>query len=262
LLVNQARAEASEPVLNSAGPSETLQALYSLPQSDYNAIGSGTNGYTAESGYNLVTGLGTPVANGLVSDLAAYQGVGTTYAGALVGPLQDASLSAGWTGGGGPLDVFSVFNALTVGRGEAPDRLARISQVQADAGPARTGPGTAATPRSHAAASIALPAAGETGLEMGGWPADGTSAPLIDASLASLFDADSDAGRNGVARLGPRVVLTGGASHHRLVTQPVVRRDPDRIDVVAMNQIFDDKADAWWTDRLHRQRAASSRKDA
>ena len=52
-----------------------------LPQSDYNVITSGNNGYAAGAGYNLVTGLGTPVANLLVPDLIAYQGPGTSYAG-------------------------------------------------------------------------------------------------------------------------------------------------------------------------------------
>ena len=55
-------------------------------------ISSGSNGYTAEAGYNLVTGLGTPVANLLVSDLIDYQGPGTPYSGPTVGPLQDATL--------------------------------------------------------------------------------------------------------------------------------------------------------------------------
>ena len=59
-LVNQGRAAAGESTLNSSSPTETQQALYSLPQSDYNVITSGTNGYTAGAGYNLVTGLGTP----------------------------------------------------------------------------------------------------------------------------------------------------------------------------------------------------------
>jgi hypothetical protein len=57
--------------LITSGPTETGQALYSLPQNDYNVITSGNNGYSATSGYNLVTGLGTPVANLLVSDLVA-----------------------------------------------------------------------------------------------------------------------------------------------------------------------------------------------
>ena len=97
-LVDQGRAAAGESTLNSSSPTETQQALYSLPQSDYNVITSGNNGYTAGAGYNLVTGLGTPVANLLVPDLIAYQGPGTTYAGPTVGPLQDAD--AGRHGGG------------------------------------------------------------------------------------------------------------------------------------------------------------------
>ena len=86
-LVNQGRAAGGEANLNSSGPTETQQALYSLPQSDYNVITSGFNGYTANAGYNLVTGLGTPVANLLVGDLVAYQGPGTIYAGPTVGAL-------------------------------------------------------------------------------------------------------------------------------------------------------------------------------
>ena len=73
-LVNQGRAAAGESTLNSSSPTETQQALYMLPQSDYNVIASGNNGYAAGAGYNLVTGLGTPVANLLVPDLIAYQG--------------------------------------------------------------------------------------------------------------------------------------------------------------------------------------------
>jgi hypothetical protein len=80
--------------LNSTGPAEAQQALYSLPQSDYNVIATGSNGYSAAAGYNLVTGLGTPVANSLVPDLVAYQGSGTSLSGPTVGPLQDASVNA------------------------------------------------------------------------------------------------------------------------------------------------------------------------
>ncbi len=111
-LANQGRVAAGESTLNSATPTDTQQALYKLPQSDYNVISSGNNGYSAESGYNLVTGLGTPVANLLVPDLVAYQGAGTTYAGPTVAPLQDATLGETGTGDGGPIDVFSVFDAL------------------------------------------------------------------------------------------------------------------------------------------------------
>ena len=61
-----------------------------------------------------MTGLGTPVANLLVPDLIAYQGPGTSYAGSPVGPLQDATLVNTGTSDSGPIDVFSVFDSLTV----------------------------------------------------------------------------------------------------------------------------------------------------
>jgi hypothetical protein len=113
-VVNQGRSAIGEPALNSTSPTEVQQALYRLPQSDYNVITSGSNGYSAGAGYNLVTGLGTPVANLLVPDLMDYQGPGTSYSGSAVGPLQVATLNANWTGSGGPDDVFSVFDSFTV----------------------------------------------------------------------------------------------------------------------------------------------------
>jgi subtilase family serine protease len=71
-LVNQGRVAAGQPALNQSSPTETQQDLYRLSQADYNVIASGTNGgYNAAPGYNLVTGLGTPVANLLVPDLVA-----------------------------------------------------------------------------------------------------------------------------------------------------------------------------------------------
>ena len=131
-LANQGRAAAGEPTLDSSSPTDTLQALYSLPQSDYNVITSGSNGYTANAGYNLVTGLGTPVANLLVPDLVAYQGPGTTYAGPTVCALQDATLVNTGSSGGGAIDVFSVLNSITVssgglGHGQGLDAASTIS---------------------------------------------------------------------------------------------------------------------------------------
>ena len=100
--------------MNSASPTETQQALYSLPQSDYNVITSGSNGYSAASGYNLVTGLGTPVANLLVADLVAYQGPDTSYAGPTVAALQSAELVNSEASAGASGDVFSVFDSFTL----------------------------------------------------------------------------------------------------------------------------------------------------
>jgi hypothetical protein len=80
-------------------------------------ITSGFNGYTAGAGYNLVTGLGTPVANSLVSDLVAYHGPGTSYAGPTVGPLQNTTLTSIGPAGTGVTNAFAVFSALTVSNG-------------------------------------------------------------------------------------------------------------------------------------------------
>jgi hypothetical protein len=71
-LVNQGRVQSGAAALNSSSPTEAQQDLYGLSQSDYNVIASGTNGgFNAAPGYNLVTGLGSPVGNLLVSDLVA-----------------------------------------------------------------------------------------------------------------------------------------------------------------------------------------------
>jgi subtilase family serine protease len=48
-----------------------LDELYSLPSSDFNDVNGGSNGYSAADGYDLVTGLGTPRANLVVSGLVA-----------------------------------------------------------------------------------------------------------------------------------------------------------------------------------------------
>ena len=65
---DQGRALAGLPSLD--GSSQTLPRLYNLPAGDINDIISGSNGYPTLIGYDLVTGLGSPVANKLVNDLA------------------------------------------------------------------------------------------------------------------------------------------------------------------------------------------------
>jgi hypothetical protein len=60
------------PFNNSANPMQALQALYSLPASDFNSITSGYNGLSASAGYDELTGRGSPIANLVVSDLVSY----------------------------------------------------------------------------------------------------------------------------------------------------------------------------------------------
>jgi subtilase family serine protease len=60
------------------GPVSTAQVLaelYSLPSSDFNDITSGSNGYSATTGYDLVNGLGSPKANLVAAGLLAAHGV-------------------------------------------------------------------------------------------------------------------------------------------------------------------------------------------
>ena len=70
-IADQGRALQGEGTLD--GPSQTLPALYQMPSSNFHDITTGSNGaYSAGPGYDLVTGLGTPIANLVVSSLVAY----------------------------------------------------------------------------------------------------------------------------------------------------------------------------------------------
>jgi fibronectin-binding autotransporter adhesin len=68
-IANQGRAQYGLSTLD--GPSGTLPKLYSLPSSDFNDVTTGSNGYAAGPGYDLVTGRGTPKVNLVVNSLAA-----------------------------------------------------------------------------------------------------------------------------------------------------------------------------------------------
>jgi hypothetical protein len=69
-IADQGRALAGGTPLS--GSTQTLPALYSLPAADFHDIVYGNNGDPAGPGYDLASGRGTPVANVLVPDLAAY----------------------------------------------------------------------------------------------------------------------------------------------------------------------------------------------
>lgn len=70
-VADQGRVAEGGTTLN--GSTQTLPALYSLPSADFHDITTGGNGtYSAGPGYDQVTGLGSPVANRLIPDLAFY----------------------------------------------------------------------------------------------------------------------------------------------------------------------------------------------
>jgi subtilase family serine protease len=72
-IANQGRVSEGGETLNSGtNPTQTLHALYSLPASDFHQVPTGYNGTSATTGYNEVTGLGSPIADLLVPALVAY----------------------------------------------------------------------------------------------------------------------------------------------------------------------------------------------
>ncbi|HSI33185.1 MAG: S8 family serine peptidase [Phycisphaerae bacterium] len=68
-LVNQGRGARGLGSLESKG---TIDALFKVPFSDFHDITSGNNGHRAKPGYDLVTGLGTPIAQRLIPDMVLY----------------------------------------------------------------------------------------------------------------------------------------------------------------------------------------------
>ena len=73
-LVDQGRVASGKATLGTAGPTEAQTALYGLSKADFHDVTGGSNGYSAGAGFDLVTGLGTPLADLLVPDLIAFAG--------------------------------------------------------------------------------------------------------------------------------------------------------------------------------------------
>jgi hypothetical protein len=72
---DQGLSDAGEPLLTSAS---ALAGLYSLPSTDFHDITSGFNGSNAVAGYDLVSGIGTPIAKLLIPDLVRQESRFTT----------------------------------------------------------------------------------------------------------------------------------------------------------------------------------------
>jgi hypothetical protein len=155
-LANQARAQAGLPTFNSSSPTEVQQALYNVPAADFHDVTSGTNGYGAGVGYDLVTGLGTPRADLLIPDLVAYNGA--------VSSERTVTVTAAAVGGGSGasgvtnalrFNAVAVFNAEIVavpglGFGHSPVGVdVRAASVSERGGGARSL--TVAAPKASAA---------------------------------------------------------------------------------------------------------------
>ena len=149
-LVNQGRAAAGESTLNSASPTDTQQALYMLPQSDYNAITSGTNGYTA--GGRLQPGDRAGDARGQSAGARPGRLPGAGHDLLAARPSARCRMPAWSTRGradSGPIDVFSVFDSLTVtnaGLSHAHAKGASRQEKRAWSRDERRGPGSGPSP--------------------------------------------------------------------------------------------------------------------
>jgi Dockerin type I domain/Bacterial Ig-like domain len=125
-VADQARVAAGLTTLD--GRSQTLPKLYSL-SADFNDIQTGNNGFQAGVGYDLVTGLGTPMAALLVNDLVGVYTVtsSTPANGAIVStppvdfaitlatPYTPSSVQAGDLSVNGiAADSFTLTNSSTV----------------------------------------------------------------------------------------------------------------------------------------------------
>jgi hypothetical protein len=75
-IADQGLALAGKSALN--GFTQTLPDLYNLPSTDFHDVTTGNNGLPAGPGFDLVTGLGTPIANFVVPDLVGIPQVLTS----------------------------------------------------------------------------------------------------------------------------------------------------------------------------------------
>jgi hypothetical protein len=125
------------------GPTQTLPMLYAAPSSDFNDITLGDNGYQASSGFDLATGLGTPIADKLVPYLAGF----SSSSPELVFATQPAIETAGQTQNDIVVDVtdgngniITNFNSdVTISLGTGPGTLSGTKTVQAVDGVANFG---------------------------------------------------------------------------------------------------------------------------
>jgi hypothetical protein len=204
-VVNEERAAAgSGPLGSAADPTATQEALYSVPYSNYHDITTGNNGYSAGPGYDLVTGLGTPAADRLVPDLAAYAGQAsyTTPSGQVL--LTASNLpSVGWSA---PAVLTSPSNVMALDMPLTPGRAPAGPVVTADVGRLAPSVGAAMVDVSAPAAGAVSPAA----------PADrrgsgnaGDAAVVLEAAFAADPDGTPQAA-SGSAQLLP--VLSAGTA--------------------------------------------------
>jgi subtilase family serine protease len=86
-------------------------ALYSLPRSDFHDIVAGSNGLSATAGYDVSSGIGSPIANLVIADLVTSGG--STGSGGTSGSSGGTSGTSG-TSGSSTLGTPTITNAAAV----------------------------------------------------------------------------------------------------------------------------------------------------
>ncbi|MGA2068523.1 MAG: MBG domain-containing protein [Thermoguttaceae bacterium] len=109
---------------SNGGDYSAQTALYSLPSAAFHDITTGSNGNAAKVGYDMATGIGTPIANLLVPDLAAAA-TSTTLAASAASSVYGqpvtftATVAAATTGGATPTGGTVTFMDGTTTLGSA-----------------------------------------------------------------------------------------------------------------------------------------------
>ena len=106
-IADQGLALNNQPALTNA---QLSASLYSSPGSAFHEISSGNSGQNnAGAGYNLVTGLGSPVASSLVTDLVAAAGKGRSA----IASVSAISVAGQTTSGSGVVRTHDVNNSTS-----------------------------------------------------------------------------------------------------------------------------------------------------
>jgi hypothetical protein len=210
-LADQARVTNGGQTLGSNGPTETQQALYTLPVGDFNAVTTGNNGYSAGPGYNLVGGLGSPIANLLVPDLAAYAGSTAVPAGRIALSAAEATLSNVDFGATNALTgVTNAFAVADVEIAAAPGDVHFLTSGASGISASPTSPALSGDATLHGSPNLfgtsETSAASEGGMVSG---APGAAFSVADR-LSSVPSSLSSSSATGARRLSSRTSVLDG----------------------------------------------------
>ena len=197
-ITDQGLAAAGKSTLSS---NQLLTQLYSLPSSDYHDVTKGSNGYSASTGYDLVTGLGSPKANLVVAGLLSANGVSSTSSTSLKSTVVSTASPSRTTSSHHLVTIASPTNTSISGSAIATVASASVTTpVQVGALPATPAVSTQsgvssgqAQPTASVAAAVSLGSSGTSAAAPGQGYLSQVSLVAAsaneDPSLTSIIDA-------------------------------------------------------------------------